>query len=324
MVSKNQKILAVIVIVAISLLIIWRFQLLPLPFYLTGDKYVVDIYPRSYFAPHSIKGVRFNITLTIENYKDLAYWQTLVYFNSSLVQYVRAYTPEHHVFENYADYSSGIISTVTEYQYKCVSVGNNLYASVQNGVSSTGKSNLAILEFEVVSSPGESNYDAIFRYYIVLFNNVMVDGIILKTRVAGITQPVDANYYTDAVMFQGGTPLTLLVSSEPANTIDIAVGSTITFTAVASGGVYPYLYYWYKNGSLVYGLIENVYALTPTELTEGKSYTIYCEVVDKIGQVAQSEATMVKVIPEFPSIIFLTIFLALATLMIVSAKKKLV
>lgn len=94
----------------------------------------------------------------------------------------------------------------------------------------------------------------------------------------------------------------LSVSITPS-TAEIKVGESITFTATVSGGLPPYSYQWYVNGSAVEGATSQLWMFTPT--TPG-TYIIHLNVADSTSQTARSNTATVTVAPPLVVSISLT------------------
>jgi hypothetical protein len=83
---------------------------------------------------------------------------------------------------------------------------------------------------------------------------------------------------------------TLNIYSQPTVTIspvsvNIAFGGSQTFTSAVSGGVLPYTYRWYLNGSAVAGANSDSYVFAPRA---NGNYQIYVNVTDSLGSQSKS------------------------------------
>ena len=85
----------------------------------------------------------------------------------------------------------------------------------------------------------------------------------------------------------------LSVSIDPT-TAKIKVGESVAFKSTVSGGVTPYKYQWYLNGTAVSGVTAPTWTFTPT-LT-GK-YIVYLIVTDNASNTAKSNEATVTVAP---------------------------
>ena len=77
----------------------------------------------------------------------------------------------------------------------------------------------------------------------------------------------------------------------------IKIGENTTFTASVSGGLPPYSYQWYLNGSAVSGATSPTWTFAPTALQPIGNYTVYVIVNDSFTQSAQSNTFTVTVAP---------------------------
>ena len=77
----------------------------------------------------------------------------------------------------------------------------------------------------------------------------------------------------------------------------IKIGENTTFTSSVSGGLPPYSYQWYLNGSAVSGATSSTWMFAPTSLQPIGNYTVYVVVMDSFAQSAQSNTVTVSVAP---------------------------
>jgi PKD repeat protein len=88
-------------------------------------------------------------------------------------------------------------------------------------------------------------------------------------------------------------PLPLSVSITPLDS-SIRLGQSVPFTSAANGGVAPYGYQWYLNGSAYVGATLNSWTFNPA--TVG-TYSVYLTVTDSYNSTAQSQNATVTVTP---------------------------
>jgi hypothetical protein len=82
----------------------------------------------------------------------------------------------------------------------------------------------------------------------------------------------------------------LTVAISPTFTI-IFIGSSVIFTSTVTGGIPPYSYQWYLNGTAVHGANGPIWVFTPTF---PGTYYVYLNVTDSRG--ARAESNIAKVI----------------------------
>jgi len=87
-------------------------------------------------------------------------------------------------------------------------------------------------------------------------------------------------------------PLTVSISPTSAS---ILVGQSVTFTSTVSGGIPPYSYQWYLNGSAVPGATADSWTFTPVSVGV---YEVYLNVTDNSGNIAISQTATVSVAPQ--------------------------
>jgi len=88
-------------------------------------------------------------------------------------------------------------------------------------------------------------------------------------------------------------PLPLSVSITPLDS-SILLGQSVPFTSAVNGGVAPYGYQWYLNGSAYVGATLNSWTFNPA--TVG-TYSVYLTVTDSYSSTAQSQSATVTVTP---------------------------
>jgi len=87
------------------------------------------------------------------------------------------------------------------------------------------------------------------------------------------------------------TPPGLLVSINPMSD-SMYLGQSLTFTSNVNGGVSPYSYQWYLNGTLVNGATSSNWICTPAQTG---TYHVYLEVTDSKGVIIQSDPAKIIV-----------------------------
>jgi hypothetical protein len=113
----------------------------------------------------------------------------------------------------------------------------------------------------------------------------------------------------------------LYVNIAPASVV-LYVGQSQLFTSSVSGGMSPYTYQWYLNGTAVSGAIVATWTFTPSSPS---SYTVYVKVTDAVSAAASSNpatVTALPAIPEFPQTLILLLFMITTLLGVVIFKSK--
>jgi outer membrane protein assembly factor BamB len=87
-------------------------------------------------------------------------------------------------------------------------------------------------------------------------------------------------------------PAQLAVSILPLSPAAMDVGQSQTFTSTVSGGIPPYTYQWYQNGTAVLGATSSSWAFIPSS---SGFYTVYVNVTDNVGLSAKSNIASVTV-----------------------------
>ncbi|MEM3760280.1 MAG: FG-GAP-like repeat-containing protein [Candidatus Bathyarchaeia archaeon] len=109
--------------------------------------------------------------------------------------------------------------------------------------------------------------------------------------------PVQGETDTEDNAYMDGTVRilqTLSVSITPSTT-EIKVGESITFISTVSGGLQPYSYWWFVNGTAVEGAISKSWTFMPTK---PGTYIIHLNVTDSTPQTVKSNIAMVTVAPQ--------------------------
>jgi hypothetical protein len=84
----------------------------------------------------------------------------------------------------------------------------------------------------------------------------------------------------------------LTVTISPTFTL-CSIGESILFTSLVNGGIAPYYYQWYLNGTAVTGANGPTWTFTPAS---PGTYYIYLKVTDSMGNIALSNVAKVEVI----------------------------
>jgi hypothetical protein len=83
--------------------------------------------------------------------------------------------------------------------------------------------------------------------------------------------------------------LTVTISPTSAS---VTIGYSVTFTSTVSGGLAPYYYQWYLNGTAVLGAKNSTWTFSPTSIG---TYNVYLTVTDSTGTTTKSNVAQVTV-----------------------------
>ncbi|MEM3703338.1 MAG: CARDB domain-containing protein [Candidatus Bathyarchaeia archaeon] len=110
-------------------------------------------------------------------------------------------------------------------------------------------------------------------------------------------EPVPRETNTEDNTYVDGTVQILqpLSVSITPSTAEIKVGESVTFTSTVSGGLSPYSYQWYVNGTAVEGATSQTWIFAPT--TPG-TYIMHLNVTDSTPQTAKSDTATITVAPQ--------------------------
>jgi hypothetical protein len=121
------------------------------------------------------------------------------------------------------------------------------------------------------------------------FKNWTVDGTSQGSGVNPITVTMNAAHTATARYEQ----VRLLSVDINPHSATISLGQSVYFTSTVTGGVGPYSYQWYVNGSAVTGANSATWAFTPNATG---LYLVYVRVTDSLGPSATSPTATVSVI----------------------------
>ncbi|MEM2971066.1 MAG: PKD domain-containing protein [Candidatus Bathyarchaeia archaeon] len=122
------------------------------------------------------------------------------------------------------------------------------------------------------------------------FNHWDVDGVSKGSGVNPTMVVMDAPH-TATAHYTQIQPLTVSISPSTAK---IKIGESVIFTSTVSGGVKPYSYQWYLNGTPVSGANGTSWTFTPTATG---TYIVYLIVTDASANTAKSNEATVTVAP---------------------------
>ena len=100
---------------------------------------------------------------------------------------------------------------------------------------------------------------------------------------------IDANNTDNYPLMNPYSSNSLCVVIAPASST-LVTSQTLLFTSTISGGILPYNYQWYLNGSAVQGATSSSWIFRPTS-----SCTVYLNVTDSVGAIAISNTATVAV-----------------------------
>jgi hypothetical protein len=147
------------------------------------------------------------------------------------------------------------------------------------------------MEFEIMIVPASGNVTSTFDLSTTTANGdtwVSPDGGVTTYNVA----PYDGGY---AYVGPEGPPppAGLSVSITPPSST-IFEGGSVTFGSSVTGGIPPYTYQWYQNGTSVPSATSNTWIFTPPT---SDFYTVYLNVTDNAAATATSNTANVTVTP---------------------------
>ena len=101
------------------------------------------------------------------------------------------------------------------------------------------------------------------------------------------------------------------------------VGQSQLFNSSVTGGSSPYTYQWYLNDASISNATSSAWTFTPSS---SGTYTVYVNVTDSIGTSFKSNiatVTVSSVIPEFPSVLTLSLFMLTTIIVMAYARRQL-
>ena len=168
-------------------------------------------------------------------------------------------------------------------------------------------------------------------YYQWYLNGAPVSGATSSTWTFKANSSSSYNVHvnvTDSVIFNAKSNVAL-VTVNPTLSVTISPSSVIMdanqsqfFNSSVSGGTSPYSYQWYLDGTLVSGATASSWTFAPTS---SGPYTIYLNATDSADLIAispTSNVTVNPIVPEFPPLFFLSLFIIATLLAALVSKRK--
>lgn len=165
------------------------------------------------------------------------------------------------------------------------------YDSGDNIISSPPYTNATSFAFAAAS--GSSGWFGSNVTATITFQVLAVGSSILGMPYVAMTDfgSNDIPFYVQNGFFSNIAIAPLSASISPMST-SILLGQNVNFTSTVSGGVPPYGYQWYRNGTIVLGASSNSWDFTPAATG---SYSIYMNVTDSVGNTTISGNASVTV-----------------------------
>ena len=214
----------------------------------------------------------FSLNVTIMNATDLFDWSMDIYYNNTVLEATNAVEGS---FLNSVGTTS-FASTINQ-NFNATAGQVVLSDTLLGGVvGAFGNGQLATITFQVLAN----GTTAIELRAIQLYT----------PSNASISSTETDGYFSNVAPY---VPPALSVSISPLSSV-INVGQTVPFTSTVSGGVAPYSYQWFLNGTFVPGATSNSWNYTPATV---ESDTVFLSVTDSNGTnlnsaVASLAATM--------------------------------
>jgi len=176
---------------------------------------------------------------------------------------------------------------------------NGIYKLVQAEIDGLGEGTKGFSDmiqfydprYEVIIKERESGYALTLLASYGNGKVVITAQDILCALEAGESEDIKFAYNIFALRM-ARLPLSVTISPVSAS---ILVGQSVTFTSTVSGGIPPYSYQWYVNGTDVEDATSQSWKFTP--ITPG-TYIIHLNVMDSAQQTAKSNTATVTVAPQ--------------------------
>jgi hypothetical protein len=200
----------------------------------------------------------FSLNITITNATDLFDWSMDIYYNNTVLNATN--TAEGNFLNSVG--TTSFASNINQ-NYNATSGQVVLSDTLLGGdVGAFGNGQLASITFQVLAN----GTTAIELRSIQLYT----------PSNASISSTETDGYFSNVAPY---VPPPLLVSISPLSAA-INVGQTIQFNSTVSGGVAPYSFQWFLNGTFVPGATSNVWDYTPAAV---ESDTVFLSVTDSNG-----------------------------------------
>ncbi|MGB8779113.1 MAG: CARDB domain-containing protein [Candidatus Bathyarchaeia archaeon] len=200
----------------------------------------------------------FSLNITIMNATDLFNWSIDIYYNNTVLNATNAAEGSFLNSVGTTSFASSITqsfnATDGQVVLSCTLLGGD--------VGAFGNGSLATVTFQVLANGTTAIELRAIRLY--------------TSSSAPISSTETDGYFSNV---QPYTPPPLLVSISPLSTA-INVGQTAPFTSTVSGGVAPYSFQWFLNGTFVPGATSNSWNYTAAAV---ESDTVFLSVTDSNG-----------------------------------------
>jgi len=288
----NKKILEIFVITILLLnmvTVLSMAQISPKPH--AADAMWVEPSSVTFTASNATVDQKFNMTVWLNMTESIFSYQVGMHYNSTLLMCTRAkYTAG-----TSSQYVSGH-TTVSPAPAIDTSIPGNgkllAFETCYAGDNVTGPNSGSLIwaEFQILTVPSSGSYTAKF--------DITTEYLPAGVGDEWITDASGSNYLafttydgTYSIIGAGPPPLSVTITP-PAATV--YVGQSVPFGSTVNGGIPPYTYQWFLNGSPAPGGTSNTWTFTPA--TNG-SYTVSLNVTDNNGTTAESNVASVTVMP---------------------------
>jgi hypothetical protein len=243
-------------------------------------------------------GQKFNVTVWLNMTKDVFNYQVGLHYNRTQLKCLRVF-PTARPTSEYMASSPGGTTFVKIIDTSFLGNGTILASeacSAPDYIPGPNSGSLFWAEFQIMVLPTSGNFTSKFD-----ISKEYLPGGAGNTWVHDQLAPAGTDTYWDFSTFDsmytfvgppGPSELSVSVSPPSASIFE---GQSVFFTSTVNGGIPPYTYQWYVNGTSVSGANSNNWAFTPA--TNG-SYNVYLNVTDNAGTTAASNTATVTVTPK--------------------------
>jgi hypothetical protein len=237
-------------------------------------------------------GFKFNITVSMNFTENVFAWQAVVFYNHTQLNCTRAGVTAPPTSEYFTGHPTTVAKGIDSGAFGNGTVAVSEALSGSDFIPGPRAASLFWAEFQIMIAPGSG--ETLSSAFNISRSYATTDTYVWDTNTNPITfTPYDGTYEFIGPSGPPPPPPSLSATISPLST-SIHVGQTAHYTSTVTGGIVPYTFQWFLNGTSVPSATSNSWNYSPVA---AEFDTVYLSVTDNNGTTANSTNASLTVTP---------------------------